>query len=996
MPRLPTGTVTFLFTDIEGSTRLVQQLGYRYQQALEAHRKLLREAILKTNGCEFETQGDAFFVAFASARDAIAAAVTAQRSLRDHPWPEGNPVRVRMGIHTGHPTDTGSGYVGLDLHRTARISAAGHGGQILLSSTTSHLVKETLPAGVALRDLGEHRLKDLARPEHLYQAVAAGLLVDFPALRSLDIRPNNLPMQLTTFIGREREKAEVKGLLSRARLVTLTGPGGTGKTRLALEVAAEMLAQNADGVWLVEVAGLTEPDHIVQSVATLFHVRELRGRLLLNALSESLKNKHLLLVLDDCEHLVAECAHLADALLRVCPYLRILTTSREELGIGGEVIWRVPPLSLPNTRGPSSVDSVSRSEAARLFIERAMAADRTFTATDHNAPAVAQVVQRLEGLPLAIELAAALAPILKVEQIASRLDNRLQILTRGSRTARPRHKTLRAAIDWSHELLSDAERLLLRRLAVFVGGFSLGAAEAICPGADEGLHVLDLLARLYHRSLVVVEERGAELRYRLLETVRQYAREKVLEAGEDAQVRRRHAEWYHALAGQAEAHLQGPDQNVLLDRLETEHDNLRAALDWFLDQGDTEAGLALAASLGWFWFIRGHWSEGREHLTRILDRARPVGSPRPRARALFEAGRLARGQKDYAAARRLHEESLALFQESGDKEGIGWTLRSLGMLARDRKDYATAHELHEESLRLFRELGNEGSVGWALEGLGEMARAQGDYVTAHAHHEASLKIFRALGNKVGMADSLRGLGKVKGVQGDFPAAHPLFEESLSLSRELGDQWGIGETLQALGISAREQGDLSAARALAEESLAIFSALGDKGDIGQSLLDLGLIASRQADYATALALLEESLRIFRTLNDERSVGWALRALGEAARLQGDPHGAVAHLGEALVLLRKVCDKRGIVVCLSEYAGVSSAQGQLRRAATLFGAVEALCERDSVRRHPADQARYYRAVSTLRGGIGEEAFAVAWAEGRRMTLREAIAYAMSVRV
>jgi predicted ATPase/class 3 adenylate cyclase len=607
MADLPTGTVTFLATDIEGSTALLQRLGdHRYARVLEEYRQVLSPTYEETSGQVIDAHGDAVLIAFHRARDGVTTAVAAQRAISAHPWPDNAAIRVRMALHTGEPIHAAGGYVGLDVHRAARICSLAHGGQVLLSQTTGNLVERDLPPKVSLRELGAHRLKDLLRPEKIFQVVHPDLPADFPPLKSLETLPNNLPVQLTSFIGLEGEIDEVKQLLATTRLLTMTGAGGCGKTRLALQVAAVVLEDFAEGVWLVELATLSDPTLLFQAVASALNIREQPGRSLQATIIDYLSPKQLLLVLDNCEHLVAACARLAETLLRACPHLRILATSREALGIAGETIRPVPSLSVPDPRRQPTVETLRRSEATRLFIERAIAGLPTFSPTTRNAEPITQVCQRLDGIPLAIELAAARVKVLSVEQIASRLDDRFRLLTGGSRTGLPRHQTLRATMDWSYELLSEAERVLLRRLAVFAGGFTLETAEAVCTGMDaETSAVLDLLTHLVDKSLVIMEERGGTSRYRLLDTVRQYGRNKLLESGEDPRVRRRHRDWYLQLAEAAEPELHGPDQRLWLDRMEMEHDNLRTALDWSkVDEDGSEAGLRLAGALWWFWYVR--------------------------------------------------------------------------------------------------------------------------------------------------------------------------------------------------------------------------------------------------------------------------------------------------------------------------------------------------------------------------------------------------------
>ena len=580
---LPTGTVTFLFTDIEGSTHLLQQLGDDYAGVLAQHQRLLRDAFGENGGHEVDTQGDSFFIAFGGARDAAAAAIAAQRAIATHPWPEGVSLRVRMGLHTGEAAiREDGGYVGIDVHRSARICSAGHGSQILLSQATRSLIENELPEGASLQSLGEHRLKDLQHPEQIFQLSHRDLPSDFPPLKSLDDLPNNLPIQLTSFIGRESEIAEVEGLLAETRFLTLTGSGGCGKTRLGLQVAAGLVEQFPDGVWVVELASLSDPDLVPQETASVLGVREGQSGSLMDTLLNYLKSRGMLLMLDNCEHLIDACRTLADTLLRSCPNLKILAASREALGIAGERAWRVPSLSLPDPQNLETLkaSTLTQYEAVRLFIDRAVAVQSSFAVTERNASALAQLCHRLDGIPLALELAAARAKVLSVEEISARLDDRFRLLTGGSRTALPRQQTLRSAIDWSYNQLSEKERVLFNRTSVYMGGWTLAAAEAICAGGEiEEYNILDLLTSLVDKSLVVTKEEEGRTRYYLLETVRQYARDKLLESGEGVDLRNHHLEWYLDLAERSEPGLRGPDQVEWQKRLEIEHDNLRTALE---------------------------------------------------------------------------------------------------------------------------------------------------------------------------------------------------------------------------------------------------------------------------------------------------------------------------------------------------------------------------------------------------------------------------------
>jgi non-specific serine/threonine protein kinase len=669
---------------------------------------------------------------------------------------------------------------------------------------------------VTLRELGEHRLKDLARPHRLFQIVATDLRADFAPLSAMDVLPNNLPVQLTSFIGREREKSEIRGLLSTSRCLTLTGSGGAGKTRLALQVAADAVDGYPGGVWLAELAPITDPALVPKTVASALGVPEQPGRDMTETLVDSLRPKALLLVLDNCEHLLTACADLAIALLRVCPQVRILTTSREGLRIPGEILWRVPSLSLPDIRHLPPSDDLMLYEAVRLFVDRAVTAAPGFTLTTENASAIAQICLRLDGIPLAIELAAARVKILSVHQIAERLDDRFRLLTGGSRISLPRHQTLRAAMDWSYELLSGQERILFRRLSVFAGGWTLDAAERICAGDTvEAPEILDLLTQAVNKSLVMVDAQGAIAWYRLLETVRQYARERLMESGETGGVRVRHRDWYVALAERGERELRGPAQGAWLERLEREHDNLRAALEWSVAEHDgLHAGLRLAGALYWFWFVHGHWTEGRRWLeVALADSAEAPAHTL--LKALQGVAFLAYRQGDYGRATAAEEQGLVASRNVGDIGSSVMFLTTSGLVALRRGDYSRATAQIEESLSLSLRLEDKWLISLALGNLGAVARHRRDYRKAEALYEQSLTLSREVGDKRRIAYSLRNLGIVALYRGDHDQATAFFVESMSLVREFRDPYiteGCVEGLAALCTSRGHH--LRAARLLA--------------------------------------------------------------------------------------------------------------------------------------------------------------------------------------
>ena len=950
MAALPTGTVTFLFTDIKGSTELMQRLGERrYTELLQQSRHLLRTAFQEHGGHEIDARGEEFFVAFASAKSAVLAALAGQRAIGEFPWPEGVQVRVRMALHTGEPVAAGGAYVGLDVHRAARICSVGHGGQILISHTTFNLVAGQLPQEIQFRDLGEHRLKDLLRPERLFQVLHPSLTANFPPLRSLGLSPNNLPVQLTSFIGREKEMAEVKRLLGLRRLLTLTGLGGCGKTRLAIQVAAELLEEFPDGVWLVELAPLTDPSLIPQTVAKTLGVPEEAGRTYLGTLVDYLGPRHLLLVLDNCEHLVEACAHLAETLLRATPRLKIVVTSRQRLGVAGETMYAVPSLSLPDLP-PPPIERLAESEAVRLFLERAAHTHPGFAPTNATAPVVAQIVRTLDGIPLAIELAAAKMTVLSITQIAERLDDRFRLLTGGARTL-PRHQTLRATMDWSYDLLSEPERILLRRLSVFAGTFTLEAVEGICGGdgasADE---VLDLLTHLVDKSLVMVDRREAEARYRLQDIVREYAREKLDASDQTADIQRRHQDWFLALAERTERILRTGES--LLNRLEDEHDNFRAALENSLRAGEALLTLRMATALARFWQIRGYWTEGRRWLEAALARSADT-PPALRAWALSHAAALAQFQGDYAQARALTEQSLGLQRTLGDHAGMAASLSTQGNIAYHQGDYRAAEQLHIESRAHAKTVEDKGAMAAAFVNLAIVADHQGDFEKAATLCKESLRLFREVGDKRGTAHALSILGTLASDQGDYATARPLFEESLALNRHLGERRGIAASLSRLAFIAREQGDLPKAQTLFEESLAIRHQLGQRQGIAIVISNLGLVAWRR----------------------------------------GDIRRAAAYFKESLTLLRELGDKAGIAACLEGLARVATDPGV---AARLLGAAAVLRESIHAPLPPSDRPEYDRHLGMLRNRLGGEVFAARWYEGQAMPTEQAITYALAAEI
>jgi predicted ATPase/class 3 adenylate cyclase len=826
---LPTGTVTFLFTDIEGSTKLLRRLGDSYPALLDEHHRILAEAVEGHGGHRVGTEGDALFAVFESAPAAVAAATEAQRALHAHQWSHGEPVSVRMGLHTGQGRLSATNYVGLDVHRAARIASSGHGGQVVLSESTQALAQHALPDGVTLRDLGQHRLKDLEHPEHVFQLVVAGLPWDFAALRSLDARPNNLPALMTNFVGREREVEAVKKLIETTRLLTLTGPGGTGKTRLSLEAAADLLPDFADGVFFVRLAAIRDPALIPSTIAQAMSIPEALDRPMLDAVEDYLREREVLLVLDNFEQIIAGGSIVAE-LLAAAPKLKVMVSSREILHLSGEQELPVPPMDLPDPRNLPDLDTLSRYDALALFVQRARAVDPAFGLTDRNAAAVAEICARLDGLPLAIELATARLKLLQPEAILQRLEKRLPLLKGGARDLPERQQTLQNAIAWSYDLLEPDEQVLFRRLGAFMGGWQLPAAEAVT-GADVDLDILDGMSSLVDKSLVrQATDAGDEPRFWMLETIREYAADRLEESGELAEVARRHAEFFLALAEEGEPHLTATDQSIWIEGFQREIDNMRAALSWTVDQRAAEMGFRIGAALWRFWQFRGHLEEGRIQMELLLGL--PEGAVRTvaRARGLDATASILYWQGDYPRARALYDEALSIYRELGDPRGMAQVLYSLGFVAGIELDYAAARVNYEESRTVARQIGDRRLEAYNNLGVALVAQITGGYQEALAVGRDSLPLFEELGEKWAIAN-------IKGVMGrswrrlnEYERARAALRESIRMFQEMGDLPGITWTLDDIGDLELHEAHFEQALRLAGAAEAFRKALGARAPI----------------------------------------------------------------------------------------------------------------------------------------------------------------------
>jgi predicted ATPase/class 3 adenylate cyclase len=837
MADAPRGTVTFLFTDIVGSTRLWEKYPARMPEVLARHDALLRASAEQWGGHVFKTVGDAFCVAFPEPAGALRAAIHAQHALLAEDWHEIGALRARMGIHTGSADYREGDYFGGTLNRVSRIQGAAHGGQILLSQVSFGLLEDERIDGVSFKALGSYRLRNLDRPEHLYQAVVRGLDTDFPPPRSMEVLPNNLPAQFTSFVGREREMEEVKRLLNRTRLLTLSGIGGTGKTRLALEVGAQLIHEFTEGTWLVELAPVTDPTRVVEVVASALGARDEPERPLRDTLIEFLRGKESLLILDNCEHLHAATAALAMDLLRECPRLRILATSRHSLGLPGEMTYPVPPLAMLDVRleplsGPDIAQRLSQYEAVKLFIERATAVRPDFTVTNANAPALAEICSRLDGIPLAIELAAARARVLDLTEIAERLDNRFRLLRAGGRTGgMPHQQTLQALIDWSHDLLAEEERILFRRMGVFLGGRTLTAVESVCAGEPlDVADILDLVQQLVDKSLIFVErEPEGTSRYAMIESVWHYARQKLEDAGELDALRQRHLEYFVGFAETAGRHLEGAAQKEWLDRCQREVFNFRGAFEWAIHHGMVESGIRMVSALYRFLEIRVSLEEARKVVDQLLALETDQLSDHWRAKFRTAAGSLSWAADRYHEARLHFTEAQRLNDKIGDAGESAWAGAMLGFVERGAGQLDSATERFERAIALGRELGVPLLEAAGHSGLGSVALDRGDLARARDLKEQSLAIYQHHQDFWVTGLILWGIVEVAIAQKDFTRAQSALDEWSTITRDLGNGWMLSYILEccadlALAVDqpARAAGLYAAADAQRHHFAARFS------------------------------------------------------------------------------------------------------------------------------------------------------------------------------
>lgn len=874
MTSRPTGTVAFLMSDIEGSTRIAAAVGDVFARLLDEHFEILDRAVTANGGSVVSTEGDSVFAVFPSARLAVAAAVEGQRAMAAHGWPPKAPVKVRMGIHVAEAVLGGRDYTGLEVHRAARITAAGWGGQILLSETARDLAEKSLPQGVDLRDLGAHALRDLAGPQYLYQLVAPGLPADFPSLRTTALAtPTNLPAPLTRFVGRSRELEELRALVDSERLVTLTGPGGTGKTRLSVECARTMLDRFPGGVWFVALDAVRDPHLVMPTIAQTLGTPEQPGRSVAAILADRLAEDVVLLVLDNLEQVVDAGPDIA-ALLRGTRSVSVLGSSREPISIEGERIYPVPPLAVPPESAQARAADLIDSGSIELFVERARAARPAFELTDENAPVIATICRRLDGLPLAIELAAARLNVLAPNQILSRLDDRLTLLASARRDLPDRQRTLRATIDWSHDLLSDAERTAFHRFSVFTGGADLDAVqEVVDPKRELGDDVLDLMTALVERSLVVSSHDGELARLAMLETIREYATERLAESGEASDLEARHATYYAALAESAANLISDPRRDELLDQLDRELGNLRAAIAWSLRTGRADAGLRLTTALNDFWHLRNHIEEAVRALEELVDVSASEGVTLLRERGLITAAGLLTWLADSERSRPLAEAGIAMAQQLGDlrglalgKSGLGWTIFYT--------DPQLALDVFKEGLAAARAVGDGPLEMETLMGQAWTHMRLGRLDEASALAEQVIE----LGDRIGVAYitsfALLTRGAVHGARKDHAAALRYYDQALRRAHAAGAHVGTALALDAIAVAALDRGDVHRGVRLASAADRLRRDIGGNVTLGQVGMEEPLT---RAKAMMELAEFEGAVAMGGVLTVDQAVTLALEDL-----------------------------------------------------------------------------------------------------------------------
>ena len=942
----PSGKTTFLFTDIEGSTKLSQEFPDILPVALIRHHDILKKSIEANNGYVFKIIGDAFCAAFEKAADAVRASAEIQLKLSTENWNEVT-IKVRLGIHTGEAEYRNNDYFGhLTLSRTTRLMSVAYGGQILISDNTFDVVKDEQFKNISFQDLGERRLKDLIKPIRVYQLMKEGLTADFPLLKTLDLRPNNLPYQLTNFIGREKEILKVKSTIEKTNLLTLTGSGGSGKTRLALQVGADLIDEYENGVWLIDLAPLTEETLLIQTVLNTFNVIENPLKNSEEILIEYLKDKEMFIIIDNCEHIIEACSKFTEKILSNCSKIKIIATSREALRCSGEITHRIASLSLPDTNKNLTFEELTQYESVNLFIDRAIAVNPAFKINNENAPALAEICYQLDGIPLAIELAAVRTKMLSLEKIYERLSDRFKLLTGGKRTALPRQQTLKAMIDWSYDLISESEKILWRRLSVFKGGWTLEDAEEIC--SDENLDVFDILDYIHElteKSIIIFQEEKD--RYRMLETIRQYGNEKSEVAGEMKVLRTKHLKYYINLSENAIPEYMGPKAKMWMDRLEDEHSNIQSALTFSVDEKLYEEGCRLAISLGKYWEIRGYISECISWLEKLMVNPESI-SPNVFAGANKLAGILNSIRGNYKNSQKYFEAALEIYEKLDDKYGISASLNMLGLNAYDIGDFKGAKVYLEKCLELNKDAKISLSLANLNNSLGIVNIAEGKYNEAKVFIQECIRIARELKDDQYLSIGLCNLADVESGLGNFESAEKFSSEGLLLDRQLGNTGGVILSLINLGM---------------------VYLCSDKTDKAKNCFNESLSLSNETENPLG--------KINSLLN-----------LGYISLMEGNIQNSKLFYSESIVLQKDTPDFKCALNCLAGMAAIKTSEGEHEFAARLAGTIDHAFESTGAVIEKSVMEFNQKTLDTVKKSIGNEKTIEEFNKGKSITLDEAI--------
>lgn len=932
--KIPSGTVTFLFTDIEGSTMLAQKFPEKYPAALLKHNSILRDGVESHNGFTFKTIGDAFCCAFEDAADAVKAAVSIQKNIASEEWGDA-AIKIRIGMHSGDAQWVDKDYNGyVTLARTQRILSSAFGEQIVISNDTFELARNKITEEILFRNLGERRLKDLVQPVRLFQIQTSGLREDFPPLNTLDARPNNLPVQLTSFIGREEEMKQIKNALKESRLLTLIGPGGTGKTRSALQIAADVIDDYTNGVWFIELASKSEKDFLANAVAQVLGIPESNSISAEDSLIEFLKEKNLLIILDNCEHIVDACAALAEKLLKSCNQIKILATSRESLRISGERTHKTSSLLFPDPKNNETPAELTQYESVRLFVERALSVNPDFRVTDKNAKALAGICYQLDGIPLAIELAAARVKILSLEKIQQRLNDNFKLLAGNNRSLMPRQQTLRALIDWSYDLLNEYEKILWSRLSVFSSGWTLEAAEKICADdADEELLIIEHLQNLAEKSIVIYDEENE--RYKMLETIRQYGSEKLKEGTEYKEIVMKHLHFFTSAAGEISSKITGTDLLQGMKLADSEYGNIEKSLRNSLEFGCIEEGLRIAGSMGSYWFKRGYIREGLRWIERVLEKSTDIKNF-SKAKTLIQAGTLSRHSGEYEQSLKYYYESLKIYDEAKNIAGKGNVYSHIGCIFVEQGKFDEALDMFDQAMQICKKEDNQTGTINLLNNIGNaLKKGKGDFKKIKQIHEDGLALSRKTGNKNLIFGALNGLGNILLLDTEnFNEASKYFEECLSISKETGDKPEMAQTLNNLGALAILNEDYKKAESLFNECLAISRDAGMKFGIPLSIMNLGLAASRQDEFDKAVSLLTESYEQFKSIGNLRGITDSLAHLGDVYYNIDDIEKSKEYFDECLKLSKESSDTRNYLKAIYGLGVVALVKEEFDKASDYF--------------------------------------------------------------